>query len=147
MHCPFRKDWLNELCRSSKYGHMWSYNIEKLYSIVSPPSSSVKIGKLSSSWWLLNVFPNLIFYWKLKFYCWQLTSLPVYLIWQVHFVHFQEYSRIMSVIQVKKWAVQLTTQTLFFVTSIVLPQWVGVLMYTSHFNMGNIKNMYRRVKM
>lgn len=146
MHCPFRKHWLNELCRSSKYGHMWSYNIEELYSIVSP-SSSVKIGKLSSSWWLLNVFPNLIFYWKLKFHCWQLTSFPVYLIWQVHFVHFQEYSRIMSVIQIKKWAVQLTTQTLFLMTTIVLPQWVGVLMYTSHFNMGNIKNMYRKVKM
>lgn len=131
MHCLFRKHWLNEIYRSSKYGHTWSCNIEKLYSIESPASSSVNIGKLSSSWWLAINFISCLL---------NMTDL------------FFSFSRIFknNVNHLSKKMSSSSYNSDAFLCdnySIILPQWVGVLMYTFHFNTGNIKNMNWTIKM
>ena len=76
MHCSSRIYWLTELCRSSKYWHISLHDTKKESRLLISPSiisgKSLSTGKLSSSWWQIQVFQNSNF--CLKAWTWSLAT-------------------------------------------------------------------------
>lgn len=84
MHWSFRKYWVAELCRSSKYWHIALHNIQKAKShlLVTLPASPQDICKYWEAVELIvadRFSKILIFAWKLKLYHWQQIRSVVFL--------------------------------------------------------------------